>query len=364
MNKKRVLFLLHLPPPVHGSSVVGKSIKESLLINSQFDCAHINLLASQNVAESGKINLRKLKGFFKVCLFLLSNLVKQKPALCYLALTATGAAFYKDVILVILLRLFKMKRIYHLHNKGFEQHRDKLVNRWLYRFVFQNADVILLSRFLYQDIQEFVSGSKIHICPNGIPDIADQQSKDNNRIVQILFLSNLIESKGALVLLDACKKLKGEGLSFYCSFVGSEGDITRERFEEEVKQRKLEEHVSYLGRKLDKEKELIFAQADIFAFPTFYCNETFGLVNLEAMQHALPIVSTFEGGIPDVVEDGVTGFLIQQKDTEALSEKLSILIRDKELRERMGKAGRKRYEQNFTLEIFEKRLLSILESIV
>ena len=73
-----------------------------------------------------------------------------------------------------------------------------------------------------------------------------------------------------------------------------------------------------MGRKYEKEKEETFAKADIFAFPTYYNNECFPLVLLEAMQHSLPVVSTFEGGIPDIVDEGEAGFLVAQKNAEKL----------------------------------------------
>jgi glycosyltransferase involved in cell wall biosynthesis len=87
------------------------------------------------------------------------------------------------------------------------------------------------------------------------------------------------------------------------------------------------------------------------------------LVLLEAMQHSLPVVSTFEGAIPDVVEDGVTGFLVLQRDAIALAEKIELLIKNPELRTSMGIAGRKRYENNFTISIFENRLKEILNAL-
>jgi len=75
------------------------------------------------------------------------------------------------------------------------------------------------------------------------------------------------------------------------------------------------------------------------------------------------VISTFEGGIPDMVIKGVTGFLCKQKDAVCLADKIEILIKDPELRNNMGNAGRKRYEENFALEQFERRFIQILEEI-
>ncbi len=363
---KTILFLLHLPPPVHGSAMVGKYIKESKLINGNFKCDYINLLASTNIHETGKVSFKKVINFVTIWFNLLAKLVGKKPQLCYVALTTTGAAFYRDVFLIALLKLFRVPRVYHLHNKGVSTFQKNNFNRLLYQFVFKNADVILLAKHLYVDVNNFVSEEKIHICPNGIKDIlkTTKVKELGKAPVQLLFLSNLIASKGVFVLLEACKLLKQSKLNFHCVFIGGEGDVSAALFNQKVKQLGLNELVFYEGKKYNEEKLLAFSKADIFAFPTYYSNECFPLVLLEAMQYSLPTVSTFEGGIPDEIEDGLTGFLVPQKNVEALTNKLQLLIENPALRQKMGAAGRQKYEQEFTLEIFENNLSNILEKIL
>jgi glycosyltransferase involved in cell wall biosynthesis len=114
----------------------------------------------------------------------------------------------------------------------------------------------------------------------------------------------------------------------------------------------------------NEEKEAIFAKSDIFVFPTYYDNETFGLVNLEAMQAKLPIISTPEGGIPDMVEEGENGFIVSQKDAEALADKLEELIKDPQKRKEMGQKGYEKYQRAFTLQVFEERFTDILKKII
>ena len=119
--------------------------------------------------------------------------------------------------------------------------------------------------------------------------------------------------------------------------------------------------VNYWGRKYGSEKDVLWKDADIFAFPTFYDNETFGLVNLEAMEYALPVVSTNEGGIPDVVINGQTGYTVDKNNPEALADALERLFRNPELGILMGKAGRKRFEEMFTEETFERNIRECLK---
>ena len=367
MQKPDVLFLLHLPPPVHGSSMVGQYIYGSSKVKNLFSARYINLLASKNVSSSGKVSLDKIIGFVGIWVKLLSELLKQKPQLCYFALTVTGVAFYRDVLVVALLRIFGVARIYHLHNKGVNRWSNSSLHRMFYRFVFKDADVILLSKHLYSDILDFVPESKVHICPNGIPNEnpnpKNQTPREKRSVVKILFLSNLIESKGVYVLIEACSKLKENGISFQCDFIGGEGDITADQFQAKVDQHKLTDQVTFLGKRYDQKKYEAFVSADIFAFPTFYPNECFPLVILEAMQHELPVVSTFEGGIRDMVVDDETGFLVKQQDVQALASKLELLIENVEARQKLGVAGRKKYEKEFTLERFESRLIEILEQV-
>jgi glycosyltransferase involved in cell wall biosynthesis len=362
---KRILFILHTPPPVHGSSVVGKAIKDSQIINEAFECSYINLGTSRTVDEIGKNPFVKIGRYLSIIIAVLKQLVTNKPNLCYLAITAKGPAFYKDSLIALLVKGIGVRMVYHFHNKGVNTCQHKTLDNFLYRRVFKNAHAILLSKYLYSDVEKYFTPERVHYCPNGIPDIDFKQKKldkRKNEKVEILFLSNLIESKGVFVLLKACEILKQNGLPFHCTYVGGEGDVNAHQFQEKTKELGLSDQVVYVGKKYGIEKEQYFSKCDIFAFPTYY--ECLPLVLLEAMQHYLPIVSTFEGGIPDIVEDGKTGFLVQQKDSKALADKLEILIKDPELRIKMGEAGRKRFEENFTLEHFEKRFTDIIGHIL
>jgi len=314
--------------------------------------------------EIGKINFRKVFTFITILCTIIKKFLTQRYDLCYIAITVTRSALYKDSVVVGLAKLFKQKIVYHLHNKGVKTRQDNIFNHFLYKRIFKNISVILLSKHLYPDIQKYVPEDKVYYCPDGVPEAANSQKiiKNENDPVEILFLSNMTESKGIYILLDACKMLKDKGYKFTCNFVGPWNSVTEHSFNNYVTKNRLNGHVIYKGKKYGKDKEQYFRRADIFAFPTF--NDCFGLVLLEAMQFSLPVVSTYEGGIPDIVEDGVTGFLCPQKDVTALAGKLEMLIKDRFLRVQMGAAGNRKYKKEFTLENLENNLKSILISII
>ena len=79
------------------------------------------------------------------------------------------------------------------------------------------------------------------------------------------------------------------------------------------------------------------------------------------MSQGLPVVSTTEGAIQEIVQDGVTGYLVPQKDAHALADSLTMLLKDPNLRKQMGEAGRIRYLKYFTKEVFEANLIAIFE---
>ena len=92
-----------------------------------------------------------------------------------------------------------------------------------------------------------------------------------------------------------------------------------------------------------------YAACDLFVTPSI-CFDTFGLVNLEAMEHAKPVVATVFGGSQEVVEHGLSGFIANPFDVTRYAERIAELLRDPELARRMGRAGRERLERHFTIE--------------
>lgn len=121
-------------------------------------------------------------------------------------------------------------------------------------------------------------------------------------------------------------------------------------------------YVQYNGPKYCADKEDFWQRADIFVFPTFYYNECFPLVLLEAMQHGVACVSTIEGGIPDIIDNEKTGYVCQKENKKDLAERLEKLLKRSELIKSMGLAGYKKYRNEYTLRCFEKKVISIIRS--
>jgi glycosyltransferase involved in cell wall biosynthesis len=365
-NNNKLLFILHYPPPIHGAAVVGGFIKQSYSLNAAFNAQYINLSTSLSIDDIGKNSLNKWWRYAKIVLKTFQKGLLWRPQLVYITLTTHGLGLWKDSAIVAVCRVLGLKHVLHFHNKGVMAYSHKSVYAdALYRFVFRKAKVILLSPLLYQDIAMYVGKEKVFFCANGIPDVSEGtfiEQGHSKALVEFLFLSNLIVSKGIWDLLEAYQILKNKGIAFNCSLVGGEGDIRVEDLETQIRNLGLDENVRYLGKHYGDSKTAIFQRADIFVHPSH--EDCFPLVLLEAMQFSLPVVSTEEGAISEIVDDRKTGFVVPRKNPQALAEKLELLILNPELRTQMGVAGRKKYESAYTLGNFEKRFIDILDRII
>lgn len=358
---------MHMPPPVHGAAMMGKYIHDSELINEKFECHYINPSLSTSVANVGKVSIGKIVFMVKNIINIIRKVKNIIPDLCYYTPTADGWGIYRDLIVLSLLKWQKQKIVLHMHNKGVRNFSNKhRFARWAYRRIFKNTHVILLAKELYPDIQKYVIEKNIYYCPNGMPqtNLDGYERTSVHTPYTFLFLSNMIETKGVVEVLKACSILKSKGVKYVCNFVGKWSTVSKERFEGLIKELGVESYVSYLGAKYNEDKISELRNADSLVFPTYYPGECFPLVLIEAMEYGLPCISTFEGGIPSLIDDGETGFLVQSKDTEALADKMLWLIEHQEEGLLMGKKGRNRFLENFTLDIFEHRMADILSAVI
>ena len=359
IKSRKILCILQLPPPLHGASLMNNYVINSEVIRNSFDTDVVNLQFSKSVKELEKFSFLKLYKAFFYGFEIVNRVVIQKPDLVYFSLAPKGFAFYRDAFYVFLLKLLKRRIVFHLHGKGIKREsKNNFLKRYIYKYVFKNTHVICLSEHLSEDISE-VYRSVAFIVPNGIeiePKFNRIVNRFNRSCPQILFLSNYICNKGILILIEALGILHNQGYLFNARLVGAPADLTIEILENTITNQNLTEVAKVLGPLYGDDKFLEFQNADIFVFPTFYENEASPLVILEAMQFSLPVISTFEGGIPEIVIDKETGFLVETYNAQMLAEKIAILLKDENKRIEMGKKGYERFINNYTLNHFENKM--------
>ena len=181
----------------------------------------------------------------------------------------------------------------------------------------------------------------------------------------ILTTGRLIERKNHCLVIKAMKRILEKFPEATYLIIG-QGPY-KERLEKQVRALNLEDHVQFLGFVSQKTLRALYEIAEIFIMPSKETDtdmEGFGIVLLEAMALKKPIVASRVGGIPEVVEDGVTGLLVPPGDPKSLARALLRLLRDPPTRFRMGQAGRQRLETYFTLEQTMAKLQGLYRSLV
>lgn len=367
LSKKRILLVLKIPPPVHGSTLMNQRIINSKLIKNSFGCHYLPLTFSNNTDEIGH-------NYFKKILLLsryqkqLKKLLKNNTFdLVYFALSPSGMAFLKDLALILFIKKAKIPIVYHLHGKGTKDFSNRsLLHKKLVEWAFKNEHAICLSQHLIYDVRPFISNQP-YIVPNGIECvITDQeyQKRKYNEIPHLIFLSNFTISKGILLFIESLAEINESGLSFTFSLIGNPYDVSSEKLKALIDSKGLKSKLSYIGPKYDNEKWNQLLMSDILVFPTFYKKETFGLVLLEAMQAGLAVISTNIGAIPDIVNDNVNGFIVDENDQKSLTQNLAVLIENKYKRVQFGKEGRKIFMERYQINRFENQVVKTINKII
>jgi glycosyltransferase involved in cell wall biosynthesis len=174
----------------------------------------------------------------------------------------------------------------------------------------------------------------------------------------IITVARLTGEKGYTYLIDAAKKVVSELENVKFLFVGD--GILRSKLEERVHQLGMDEVIMFLGLR-DDVPELL-AISDLFVLPSLY--EAQGRVLVEAMAAGLPVVATSVGGIAEVVVHGETGLLVPPRAPQELATAITDLILDEEKAKRMGQAGRKRVNPEFSVETMVEKIDKLYCSLI
>lgn len=362
--EKKILLFIKIPPPITGATLMNKAVLDSTLLNNNFEIHSITISYSRNVSDLGKLKVSKFFVFIKAIFSLIKELSLFSPDLVYFQISPTGLVFYRDLLFVSIIKLFGTKVLFHLHGKGIKEKAKSKFDKTLYEYAFYKSKIICVSSLLTNDIKDVFNG-EYFVVNNGVPDVDKKLIKlevNYNSVAKILFISNLKIFKGIIVFLDSLQIIKKKKYDFEGLIVGAEADLNKEQLQKEIDKRGLQDRVKYLGFLFGNNKMKVISGIDIIVFPTL--SDIWGNVILEAMQFGKPVIATREGAIPEIIDDGINGFLVEKNNPSQIAEKLKILIKDPELRINMGKAGRKKYEEKYTLEIFEKNLLNVFNSVL
>lgn len=361
--KNKVLCLLQLPPPVHGASMVNVSIRDSKYINAKIDAKYIDISPANDMTDLGKLSLNKIALTFIIIIKCIYNFLRFKPDLVYITLSPHGFAFWKDALILQMLKLLGAKIVVHLHGKGIKSEVSKSKFKLsVYKKVFKRINVIHLSKSLFSDVDTVFDNTMLLTEVNNGVKTPTYEKKPLVSIPTFLYLSNLVPTKGADTLINAINKLddKYQG-EFKVKVVGK---ISNKEFYDKLVNSvdiRFKNSIEFTGPLYGDDKHKAFMDSDVFVLPTRFKNECFPLSILEAMSFGLPVLSTYEGAIPDIIDDGINGGLFESSNSNELSEMMSNYIDNRHLIIEHGINSNSKFKEKYTIEAFELSFVKVLK---
>lgn len=213
----------------------------------------------------------------------------------------------------------------------------------------------LLPKQRHELVYNAVDLSRVVSDPRRASEFRKRHGIPKERVV-IVQVSWMIPEKGIPELLEAARLLVARNRDVHFALVG-EGSH-RKQFMKTAEANGLGDHISWTGLVEDPFGEGVYDVADIICQLSEW-EELFGWMISEAMAYGKPIVATRVGGIPELVDDGRSGFLVDRGDTVSAAEKLDRLAKDPELRRSMGQAGKQVVSEKFDLQRNVAQLLDL-----
>lgn len=391
-GRPEALVVGPLPPPAHGSAVFTELLLDSSGLRARYRLRHLDTSDPRSGENMGRLETENVRLALLHLGRLLRALLRRRPDLLYLPVSQNRWGYLRDGLFVLLGRAARVPVLAHLHGSHFGSFRDGAPApvRWFVDATTRRLQgAAVLGEGLREIYRRWLPEERIHVVPNGVPDPgvppgsvlrgepdaagAGSGGGLGGEPPIVGYLGALRPSRGILRLVDAFAAAVG------ASGIGSgpsggrgvppgdrsarlvlAGPWRTERYRREVEERiiarGLTDRVHWPGPLRGEEKDRFFRSLDLFVLATDRRGEGQPLVILEAMAHGLPVVATRWGAVPDAVAHGITGIVAPPADTGALARALGGLLADGERRLRMGRAGRRRYEQRFTVGRAMERL--------
>ncbi|HOW84475.1 MAG TPA: glycosyltransferase [Candidatus Aminicenantes bacterium] len=353
-----------VPPPYIGSNVMTRQFLEALRAGG-YQAVLSRKSLSGDVADVNRIRPAKAFRLLATWGRFASRLRRARPDLAVIFSSSTYVGLAAESVVVGLCRLYRVPYVLYLHT---DVHRRLAAAPFPLRPVllaaFRSAAACFVLGRVFRDEMAAERPGRVFVLPNCVADPAgpDGAARPGGQ-ARILFLSNIEESKGVMTLLRAALLVLAEAPGVTFSIAGPWRDrAIRREVEGFLAAHGLGRSVVLAGEAYGEAKTRIMAEHDIFVLPSR--REAMSLAVLEAMRAGLPVVTTGVGAMAEAVEDGVTGFLVPPDDPAALARRLLELARDAELRSAMGRAGRSRYEREFTPAAYERRVCDILARLL
>lgn len=293
---------------------------------------------------------------------------------------------HSDAIIINALNFFPMfyvalsklsvprkKRVVTYHNMGYEvypasnpikiirKYLDILLNKLFFDGFLGVSNAVSLSYEKHLQIKKIDTIENIIPIDSIIANINPAMHLPNEEgFFKIIMAGRLVHEKGYQYMLEALKILKASNLKFHLKIFGD--GVLRSYLLEEIKQKDLAKEITISSTVNHNNLFREVYRADIFVMSSV--SEGFPMAPAEAMVLGVPVIATSVGGIPELIEDGVSGVLVPPKNAKMLAEAIKTVLLDKNLRDSLSVNGQKRINENFSPKIICQKLLDYYKEVL
>ena len=337
-SKPQILMVgMHLTKTRGGiTTLIGEILKSPL--KDEFEFVYIESQA-EDYGSIGKAFLaaRALAKFVFACWRLRSEIV-------YVHL-GSNASLYRESVFIFLAKIFGKKVFTHFHAGDINNYypfQSKIGRKFIRQAIRSSDKIIAVSEESAGQLRNITGSNNIFVIPNAIDTSAFKFSerstgeRQTEQPVRLLFVGAIGKLKGEKDLIEALAILRDRYSDIKVSFLG----YGAEGLKSYCEQLKVYHFIEFLGAVSMTERIGFFQKADIFVLPTYA--EAMPMSIIEAMAAGLPVISTTVGGIPELIENGVDGLLYAPGDVDALAEKISFLLDNKNIRIEIGEKAREK----------------------
>lgn len=381
MAAERWVLVVALPPPVTGQSIAAAMLVEHL---AERGTPHAVIDISGGFGRDGRIAplLGRMAQYLgKIAAFVACVWRRPAPTV-YLTIAQSARGFARDLCFVWIAAAARCRIVLHLHGgnyQGFYLSCGPLL-RWVVRSTLRRADLIIVLGEGLRGMFDFDPelAQRIAVVPNGLP-TADVRGVVRRLPeagpVRVLYLSNLIQSKGYVSVLEAAARLARERpgrfeFRFCGEFMASPDDRDPRpiaeriaRFDAFVAEHGLDASVARLGSVGGAAKQAELDGAHLFVLPTDYAFEGQPISIIEALANGLPVITTRFRAIPDLIEAGINGAFVPFGDAATLAAAIDAAVADPARYEAQSAAATRAYQLRFTRERHLEALCSAIADV-
>jgi len=340
---------------------------------------HLNQLLSSALADEfslhhfqvgreGRVESRMARAgrFLFSPLVFARYLSRTGPAIVHLNTSINKRAFWRDLAYLLVARAMRRRTVYQVHGGDLPEIfvGGSTISKALMRRVLGLPQaIVLLAQSEAIAYRAFVPAARVEVIPNAIDLLPSERvatRSPSNAPLRVVYVGRLIRAKGIFEILQAVREVQDRGVAVNVTIAGDGPDAAE--LMAAASQLGIDQHVSFVGPVFGEDKSRLWAEADVFAFPTYH-PEGLPYALLESMAFGVVPITTAVGAIPDVMEDGLQGLLVPAKDPQALAACILRLDADRAEMERMGRSGQKRIREHYTLEIMARAFQALYETL-